>query len=860
MGAERKNLHHHAIVFLAAFVFLAAGGFLLSGIFSQDIEQFYLDQMRIIVNDTRDQGKQIAKMQKQEEELFDEINTSKARFAVHAIHEDQTFSREDSWTKALRDRLDCTNLYLLGARGKTIAKSEDTGIDFYRVRYSQFRTVFSTGKPSKAFSVTGKDGKTVRYYGVKINDSSEAVVEQDDKTLRELQKKTGDWETILKPGCLSPNSYAYVVSDLTGNILYDTRGSEPTDTIESYGLEAESLKDGQISGKHSSDAEYTGTVYLEDQKAYVCYVVPKADIQALQSRVLICLLLLAGGLFAAVILCRSRKHALKTAFAGSICIVIFAFAASALFALSAENYKEMIVGQRQETIQKHEADLYNELMDYHNQEYLTLMKAASEILGRHEAMRSRAGLKAINDALGTDYLMLYNNDMEETVTSGDYVNLNLSKEPDDPFYALSDLRFGVAERFWGPAEDPITGSYHEYIGVALRKNDNPDGFLLGSVIPGLLFQKEEIPEADEPDENGTKVMSDGENSADKVFVVEEIGQKDDSGSGEQAQEEEGDALPGSAEDNTSAAGETRQADQESIPEEMTGTYASRKSSEEQYKKAFEAMLIIGGWVLLGLALIIFLKMTFKLEDAEENGSRTNYFTSKRVLNCLAIIMSALAAIWVLFPESSLPEWSSLRGIVEEFFYGKTNYYPAGRELYSHGPGLSALTASLLAGGLIFLAIKVIQLLSGLITAASGIREGQKVRAACRMVEMILVIALLGIILYFFGVPVRVTGLAAVLLIMAIGFGGNTVIGDLAGGIWALMAGIIRQGDLIEAGGQTGAVEAIHLTHTVLSQEDGGKAIIGNRALVGRGLRIMQAEDPCTLSGTEEPEKAASEDQ
>ena len=800
MGEERKNLQRHAIIFLAAFIFLAVGSFLLSGILNQDIEQFYQDQMKVVVDDTRDQGKRIAKIQKQEEEVFDEINTAKARFAVYAVHEDQTFTRDDPWTKALRDRLDCTNLYLLGARGKTIAKSEDTGIDFYRVRYNQFRTVFSTGNPSKAFSVTGKDGKTCRYYGVKINDQSEAVVEQDDETLRNLQKQTGDWETLLKPGCLSPHSYAYVVSELTGSILYDTRGSKATDTIESYGLEAEALKDGEISGKNALDSAYRGTVYLEDQKAYVCYIVPKSDIQSLQSRLMLCLILIVGGLMVTVILCRGMKQSLQTALAGIIFILVIAFAASGLFALSAENYKEMIAGQRQETLKKQEEDLYDELMDYHNQEYLTLMKAASEILGRHEFMRSREGLKNINKALGTDYLMIYNKDMKETVTSGDYVNLNLSKDPEDPFYTLTDLRFGVADRIWGPAEDPITGACHEYIGVALRKNDNPDGFLLGSVVPGPLFQKEESLESVESEENETRLMSDGETA-----VTEE-------------------ALP---------------AGQEAGQKALHDTGYVRKSLEDQHKTAFETMLLIGGWALLGLALLLFLKMIFNVEETgEENREDHNYFTPKRVLRILGICLSALACIWILLPAGSLPVWSSLRGIIEEFFYGRADYYPAGRELYGRGPGISALTASLLAACLVFLALEVIHLMSRLMAAALGSRGGQRTQAGSRVLAMILVISLIGVTLYFFGVPVRVTGFAAVLLILAIGFGGNTVIGDLAGGLWVLMAGIIRPGDRIEAGGQTGIVEDIHLTHTVLGQKDGGKAIIGNRALVGRGLRIL----------------------
>ena len=147
--------------------------------------------------------------------------------------------------------------------------------------------------------------------------------------------------------------------------------------------------------------------------------------------------------------------------------------------------------------------------------------------------------------------------------------------------------------------------------------------------------------------------------------------------------------------------------------------------------------------------------------------KENYFTPGRMLKILGICLSVLAGFWLLFPESSLPVWSSHRGIVEEFFYHKANYFPSDRNLYGRGPGLSALTASLLAASLVCLIIVVLNMLSRLLAEAVHDQEGQKIRAACRMIEMILVLALIGVALYFFGVPVRVTGFAAVLLILAV---------------------------------------------------------------------------------------------
>lgn len=795
MAEERTEVRRQAILFLAAFVILIVGGVVLSLIFSQETEKFYQRQLTSVMDDLRDQGKTIRKLEEAEEEAFDALYSSKARFAAYSIQKDAGFVREDSWVKGLRDRLECTNIYIVGRRGKSIALSEDKGIDFYRLRYQQLRSVFQENKVSKPFSVTREDGETYRYYGAKINEDCQVVVEEDEQALEDLLLKTGDWETLLKPACISGKAYAYVVSDLTGSILYDSRGYEASDTIYTYGESPDDLKDGEIRGNLQSESEMIGTVYLPDQKAYVRVVLPKTDMTGVLGRFLPGILILMTVFLLIVIMARRGRQAVQVALTGLVAMFAFGFLFSWLYGISLENYKENVVGTRQEKIETIRRDMYESLLDQNNEAYKNHLRAAADIMSRNEFMRSRAELKNISDALGFDYIMIYDDTMKEIETSGDYVNLNLSKDKDDPFYVLSDLRFGVSERIWGPDEDPITGEYHQYIGVPLKKNGNPDGFLLGSVLPDRLLK-----EAGADLTGSEKEVSD---QANPERTDKEDGQKDKDG--------------------------------------IRAGFYSKKSPEALGKQAFGYAVLIGGWGVAGLALILMLRKLLKAEEEErESEEAISCFTIPLVLRLAAVFVSLVALFWTLFPGTGLPAWSALRSIIETMFYGKSRIYSEAAGIYGRGPGVSAFTAGLLAVGLFYLAICLTGYVSGRIVRAAGERTGQKVQAIGRFIQIIMVMVLISLLLYFFGVPGPVLGTAAVLLIAAVGLGGNTVIGDITAGLWILLAGILHRGDFVEVEGRSGRVEEIHLTYTDLTREDGDRIVIGNRVFAQRGLRIRKS--------------------
>ena len=245
--------------------------------------------------------------------------------------------------------------------------------------------------------------------------------------------------------------------------------------------------------------------------------------------------------------------------------------------------------------------------------------------------------------------------------------------------------------------------------------------------------------------------------------------------------------------------------------------------------------------MAGLALILILRKLLN-EEKEERESREpiSCFTIPLVLRLAAVFVSLAALFWTLFPGTGLPAWSALRAIIETMFYGKARAYSEAAGIYGRGPGVSAVTAGLLAVGLFYLAICLTGYVSGRIVRAAGERTGQRVRAICRFIQIIMVVILINLVLYFFGVPGPVLGFAAVLVIAAVGLGGNTVIGDMIAGLWILLAGILHTGDFVEVEGRSGRVEEIHLTYTDLIREDGDRIVIGNRVFAQRGLRIRNS--------------------
>ena len=776
MAENKSCMRQYAIVFLGALLILIAGGILLSGLLRGETERFYRQALKKEMEDLRVYGQKAADNQKLLEESFDKVYQSKALFAAYSVQKDGGFVRDDNGARKLRDHLGCSNVYLLDRVGHTVAKSEDKGIDFTRVRYRMLRAVFLEGLPSDVFSVTKDDGKTYRYYGAKISDDLEVAIEQDDQKLQEMQKKTADLEPFFKANRLSENSYVYVVSAITGGILYDSRGSKPTDTIESYGSHTEDLKDGSISGKGPQAAEYTGTVYLEQQQAYVRTVLPKSDITAIQSRFTGAILVLIGTVVVLLILCAGGGKAAKIALAGTLAVFVLGFVFSGLFVTSEDAYKGELVRSRQEQIRTAQESLHKELSEIHISDYRTHLKAASDIIGRNDFMQSRQELKSIGRTLGFDYIMIYDNDMKERVTGGDYVNLNLSGDETDPFRVLADLRFGVSDRVWGPATDPVTGKYHEYIGVPLKKQDNPDGFIVASVTPDPILAETEYKE-------------------------------------------------GSAGENKS-------------PESSPAEADSGAHKEALRQKAFEYAVLAGGLALVSFALVLFLKAMAGLsaEGQEDSGERNRRMML--VLKTAAVSVAALVCLWVLFPRNMLPSWSALRLLIEEMFRGKSGGSAEGARLSLYKPGIFAFAACLITGAVVYFAGMIVQTFGKLSAAVVDKQKGHSILLICNFICAGLGAVLTVLCLYYFGVPARVIFIIAAVLIAAVGFGGNTVIGDMTAGLWLLLADVLHVGDEIETEGGVGRVKEICLTHTDLIREDGVKIVLCNKDLVRKGLHIL----------------------
>ena len=739
----KNKYERYAFLCLAELILLIAVGCILSGLVCRDGLVFQKKMLRNTMETIRQEAEKRYLGVEKKRDAYDEIYRSRAEYAAFYSRKDGLFVRNDEGMRKLRDMLECTNVFLLDPEGNILAKSGDTTIDFKRTRYNELRTVFQGNASSEPFQVTGKDHEAFRYYGALIDDFAEIVVEKKTDDLESLCKTMTDREAFLSSFLYGEGSYCFAVSDLDDSILYDSRGSKATDTASANGIDRSLLKDGKVTSR-LIPGMLVGSVYLKDQQEYVVFCIPKKDSDPAMPLLVGAMILVMGLIFSMVLLSDGRKKGVLITLTGIFFVLILSYYMTELHGVSLENHKKQVVYDIKKKTAR-ETDRYKqEINDFFEQRYMTQARAASNLIGNNTNVRGRRNMRALCKALGVDYILIYNKDMKLQGTNSDWMNLNLSKDENDPFYELSRLRFGYPEMIWGPKDDPITGEYHEYFGVSMKNQDTPEGFILMSVKPERWILAEE--------ETNTK----------------------------------------------------------EVPEYR------KVSKEENRKHSITLSWLMAGMTLLGGMILLILK---------GSSPEKAVVSPSAFLKGYLIMASAIVSLIVLLPEHFLVKTSVLSSILSGEWKRGLNIY--------------AFTAVLIALAVFSFVIALIGWITRLLSQVTDPQTSQMILAAGTALKGLGGLLWLGTALYFLGVPVRVMVLILVILLLVIGFGGNSVIGDIFAGFYIYLSGLLHVGDRIGVDGHTGTVKLIGLTHTLLEDDDNNKTSVGNRKLTGNLFTIYR---------------------
>ena len=450
---------------------------------------------------------------------FDAIYQSKAESVAFMANNNTGYEATDSKMQEYRSLLDVDNIMIVSADGSIVAKADDTKADFSSTRFNRLRSVFADGKASDAVKVdSAEQNWHKRYYSAKIDSNTMVVIEQSPDELDQLIQDSGSTEAVLKNITIGQSGYLFAVSAQDYTIQYHPNAALiGADALEK-GLSAAELEDGNYCWVNLNGTSMYCNVTKVDDTYYVA-AVPESDISSARSVTTGVILFVFFAVTAMVVLygmCvlrdaeRRRKpegedaefvsvgrnHRMNKAIAkkgavlslvGFVAILVIAFYMQTLFALSSQSVvNNSRVDDLSATIQQAD-DRADSLRAQYSERYLSKAKVAAYVLDRNPQLANKADLQRLADVLQVQYVDVFDEQGNMSVTNSTYSSYTLSTNSNDASYEFRRLLQGVDHVVQDARTDEISGELRQYIGVSLKDSEgNPNGFVQINVRPSRL--------------------------------------------------------------------------------------------------------------------------------------------------------------------------------------------------------------------------------------------------------------------------------------------------------------------------------------------------------------------------------------
>ncbi len=106
-------------------------------------------------------------------------------------------------------------------------------------------------------------------------------------------------------------------------------------------------------------------------------------------------------------------------------------------------------------------------------------RCITEVLSEHPEMANRAMLSQLNDAIGTNYLMVFDSSGNEVACSQDYVGFSLGRDQGENAEDFKRLLHGIPSIIHETTTDETTGTTQQFIGVTMPAEE---GQMHGALI------------------------------------------------------------------------------------------------------------------------------------------------------------------------------------------------------------------------------------------------------------------------------------------------------------------------------------------------------------------------------------------
>ena len=451
---------------------------------------------------------------------FDAIYQSKAESVAFMANNNTGYEATVSKMQEYRSLLGVDNIMVVSRDGSIVAKAEDTKADFSSSRFNPLFSVFDDSKVSDAVEVEASEQNwSKRYYSAKVDDKTMVVIEQSPDELNQLVEDSGSTEAVLKNITIGQTGYMFAVSAQDYTIQYHPNATLVGADVLEKGFTVADLEDSNYCWVTLNGTSLFCNVTEVDNMYYVA-AVPESDIsfaRTVTTGVILFVFLAVTAMVVLYGMCvlhdneRRRKpqgednsvyidagknHRINKAIAkkgavlslvGFVAILGIAFYMQTLFALSSQSVmNNSRATELAATIQQTD-DRADSLRSQYSERYLSKAKVAAYVLERNPQLANKADLQRLADVLQVQYVDVFDEQGNMSVTNSTYSSYTLSTNPSDASYEFRRLLQGVDHVVQDARTDEISGELRQYIGVSIQDAEgNPNGFVQINVRPSRL--------------------------------------------------------------------------------------------------------------------------------------------------------------------------------------------------------------------------------------------------------------------------------------------------------------------------------------------------------------------------------------
>ncbi len=508
---SRSTLIKSILLVVIAAISALVIGVLLSSMQTRLYVDSYVQEMQATFDEVPDMLEAANEDVEQCTEIFDQTYQSLAESVSFIANTQENFKINHGTMEELKELFDVNNVLIVNRDGTIEAKAGGSYADFSSSRFNQLRTVFDDQLPAEPVEIELTDKNwCLRYYSAYLDEDRMVVIEQSPDALRELIEESGSMRSTLENVDIGESGYIFSVSARDYTIQYHPNEDLIGHDLLDLGVDVEDLEDGTFTTMEiNGESLYCGVLELDH--VYYIAAVPMSDMAATRNLTVAVIMIAFIAVIFVVIMYgifvmrendqpdAQRAHVRKMgpirinasiaqkasvlSVAGLLAVVVVSFYMQTLFALSSESVTN------NETLEDIASDISDAndhadlLSEEYGDRYLPTCLSIAYILDHQDDPVTRNELQDMADMLNVQSVYVYNSAGEVTMTTASYTNFVLSDDPEDQSYEFLKILQGDADYVvQEPQPDDASGDLWQYIGAPLH---NSHGLVNGLVQIGV---------------------------------------------------------------------------------------------------------------------------------------------------------------------------------------------------------------------------------------------------------------------------------------------------------------------------------------------------------------------------------------